>query len=132
MKLVRMSKERLQIMRENGWSSLLDEVSNFCGINEIVVPNMDDIFVVRGRSRRNAHGMTNLHYYRVELFYAIIDMQLQKLNNRFTKSNTELFLCVSCLSPSDFFVTFDKQKLICLAQFYPKDFSSAELIILSD
>jgi hypothetical protein len=47
-KLVRMFKERLQIMRGNGWSSLLDEVSTFCGINEIVVPNMDDIFVARG------------------------------------------------------------------------------------
>jgi hypothetical protein len=132
MKLVRMSKERLQIMRENGWSSLLDEVSTFCGINEIVVPNMDDIFLARGRSRRKAHGMTNLHYYRVELFYAIIDMQLQELNNRFTESNTELLLCVSCLSPFDFFATFDKQKLIRLAQFYPRDFSSSELMILSD
>jgi hypothetical protein len=30
MKLVRMSKKRIQIMRENGWSSLLDEVSTFC------------------------------------------------------------------------------------------------------
>ncbi len=67
--------------------------------------------------------MTNLHHYRVELFYAIIDKQLQKLNNRFTKSNTELLLCVSCLSPSDSFATFDKKKLIRLAQFYPKDFS---------
>ena len=76
--------------------------------------------------------MTNLHYYRVELFYVIIDMQLQELNNRFTELNTELLLCVSCLSPSDFFATFDKQKLIRLAQFYPKDFSSSKLMILSD
>ena len=76
MKLVRMSKERLQIIRETGWSFLLDEVSTFCGINEIVVSNMDDIFVARGRSRRYTDGMTNLHYYRVKLFYAIIDMQL--------------------------------------------------------
>uniref|UniRef100_A0A2N9J031 TTF-type domain-containing protein n=1 Tax=Fagus sylvatica TaxID=28930 RepID=A0A2N9J031_FAGSY len=132
MKLVRISKERLQIMRENGWSSLLDEVSTFCGINKILVPNMDDIYVARGRSRRYTDGMTNLHFYRVELFYAIIDMQLQELNNRFTESNTELLLCVSCLSPSDFFATFDKQKLIRLAQFYPEDFSSSELMILSD
>ena len=114
MKLVRISKERLQIMRENGWSSLLDEVSTFCGINKILVPDMDDIYVARGRSRRYTDGMTNLHFYRVELFYAIIDMQLQELNNRFTESNTELLLCVSCLSPSDFFATFDKQKLIHL------------------
>ena len=110
-----MPKKRPQIMRENGWSSLLDEVSTFCGINEIVVPNMDNIFLARGQSRNKAHGMTNLHYYRVELFYAIIDMQLQELINCFTESNTELLLCVSCLSPFDFFATFDKQKLIRLA-----------------
>ena len=59
-------------------------------------------------------------------------MQLQELNNCFTESNTELLLCVSCLSPSDFFATFDKQKLIRLAQFYPKDFSLSKIMILSD
>ena len=94
---------------------MLDEVSNFCGINEIVVPNIDNIFLAREQSRRKAHGRINLHYYRVELFYAIIDMQLQELINCFTESNTELLLCVSCLSESDFFATFDKQKLIRLA-----------------
>ena len=59
-------------------------------------------------------------------------MQLQELNNRFTDSNTELLLCVSYLSPSDFFATLDKQKLIRLAQFYPKDLSSLKLMILFD
>ena len=39
---------------------------------------------------------------------------------------------MSCLSPYDFFATFDKQKLIRLAQFYLEDFSSSELMILSD
>ena len=39
---------------------------------------------------------------------------------------------MSCLSPSDFFATFDKQKLIRLTQFYSKDFSSLKLMILSD
>ena len=87
---------------------------------------MDDIFVARGRLRRYTDRMTNLYYYRIEIFYVIIAMQLQELNNRFTESNTELLLCVSCLSPFDFFATFDKLKLIRLAQFYPKDFSSLE------
>ena len=119
-------------MRENGWSSFLDKVSTFCIKKDIVVPNMDDIFQARGRSRRKAQEITNLHHYRVELFYVIIDMQLQELNNRFTDSNTELLLCVSYLSPSDFFATLDKQKLIRLAQFYPKDFSSLKLMILFD
>ena len=81
---------------------------------------MDNIFQVSWQSRRKAQEMTNLYHYRIKLFYVIIDMQLQELNNNFIESNTKLFLCVSCLSPSDFFATIDNQKLICLTQFYPK------------
>ena len=59
-------------------------------------------------------------------------MQLQELNSRFNESSTNLLLCVICLSPSDSFLAFDKEKLVHLAQFYPKEFSSLELMILSD
>ena len=44
--LVEISKKRLQLMREGGWTSLLDNVSSFCEKNEIDIPNMDDKFVV--------------------------------------------------------------------------------------
>ena len=80
---------------------------------------MDDIFKARGRSRRTQEK-TNLHHYQVELFYTVIDMQLQELYSCFTEPNTNLILCVTCLSPSDSFLTFDKEKLVRLAQFYPK------------
>ena len=76
--------------------------------------------------------MTNLHRFRVELFYLAIDMQLQELNDRFTEANTELLLCVACLYPNDSFSAYNKQKLICLAQFYPEDFSPIELLKLED
>ncbi|XP_050936272.1 uncharacterized protein LOC127144404 [Cucumis melo] len=95
MNLVKICKVRLQLMRESGWQSLLDEVSSFC----------------------NKH---------------VIDMQLQELNNRFSEKSTELLLCVACLNPSNSFTAFDRQKLICLAQFYPRDFSTTELLILED
>ena len=131
MTLVQESKQRLQMMRESGWSCFLDDVTSFCEKHEIVVPQMDDIFKSQGRSRRTKEK-TNLHYYQVELFFIILDMQIQELNSRFTKSNTNLLLCVTCLSPSDSFLAFDKEKLVCLAQFYPKEFSSLELMILSD
>ena len=39
---------------------------------------------------------------------------------------------MTCLSPYDTFLAFDKEKLIRLAQFYPKEFSSLELMILFD
>uniref|UniRef100_A0A7N0UEP7 TTF-type domain-containing protein n=1 Tax=Kalanchoe fedtschenkoi TaxID=63787 RepID=A0A7N0UEP7_KALFE len=85
--LVRISKEKLQIMRNNEWDSLLEEVS-----------------------RRNAHSITNLHHYRIEWYYSIIDTQILELNNRFDETNTELLRCMSCLSPTDRFAHFDKDK----------------------
>ena len=59
-------------------------------------------------------------------------MQLQELNSCFTEVNIELLLCVACLNPCDSFIAFDKQNLLRLAQFYPKDFSPIELMILND
>ncbi|ESR50288.1 hypothetical protein CICLE_v10033576mg, partial [Citrus x clementina] len=74
--------------------------------------------------------ITNLHRYRVELFYVVLDMQLQELNNRFNESNIELLICLACLCPNDLFAAFDKEKLLRLAEFYPKDFSAIDLIAL--
>ena len=64
MTLVQVSKQRLQMMRESGWSCFLDDVTSFCEKHEIVVPHMDDIFKARGRSRRTKEK-TNLHHYQV-------------------------------------------------------------------
>ena len=59
-------------------------------------------------------------------------MQLQELNDRFTEASTELLLCLAYLRPDDLFSDFDKKKLIRLAEFYPEDFSSTELMKLDN
>ena len=118
-------------MRECKWSCLLDEVAHFCEKHGINLLKMDDMLITRGR-RSKAQEMTNLHHYRVELFYRVIDIQLQELNAHFTESNTELLLYVACLSPVDSFSKFDKIKLIRLTELYPKEFSSVELLVLHD
>ncbi|GMP43959.1 hypothetical protein CsSME_00013118 [Camellia sinensis var. sinensis] len=89
---------------------------------------MDDVFVAQGRKRHNAQEITNLHHYRAKLFYIVLDMQIQELNVRFT----ELLLCVACLNPSNSFSSFDRKKLIHLEKFYPKEYSSLELMVLND
>ncbi|XP_059629026.1 uncharacterized protein LOC132271602 [Cornus florida] len=132
MSLVKLSKVQLQRMRESGWDSLLNEVSSFFVKHDIPIPNMDDTFLPRGRLRRKAHDKSNLHHYRVDLFNSIIDMQLQELTSRFSEMSSELLLCVACLCLDDSFCAFEKQKLIHLAQFYPKEFSSHALMRLSD
>ncbi|XP_029154532.1 uncharacterized protein [Arachis hypogaea] len=130
MALVKVSKQRLQTIRDDGWSLLLDEVSLFCDKHNITIPKMDDTFVSQGRSRRKAQNISNLHHFQVEIFYQVVDRQLQELNNRFTKVNTELLLCIACLNPRHSFFVFDKKKLIQLAQFYPLEFSSTQLLAL--
>ena len=117
-------------MRDDEWITLLTEMSSFCTTYDILILNMDEIFVVSGRPRCNTQQNTNLHHYRVELFYTDIDMQLQELNNHFLEANTDLLLCMTCLNPSDSFVTFDKEKLIRLEKFYPSDFLRIYILTL--
>ena len=132
MMLVQRCKQKLQSVRHDDFDDLLREVSIFCGKNDIDVPNMDDLFVPQGRSRRKAQKITNRHYYRVDLFLTIIDKQLMELNNRFTEVNTELLLCMACLSPAYNFAAFDKQKILHFAKFYPQEFNDRDLMKLED
>ncbi|XP_052197293.1 uncharacterized protein LOC127804468 [Diospyros lotus] len=130
--LVKICKQRLQVMRDNEWDLFLKAVVSFCEKYNIDGPDMDGVFICRGRSRRNTEEMTNLHHFRVDLFYAIIDMQLQELNDHFYEVSTELLLCIECLCPNDSFSAFDKEKLIRLAEYYREDFSRVELMAVDD
>ena len=103
-------------------------MSLFCTTHDISILNMDEIFEVSGRPRRNTQQNTNLHHYRVELFYTVIDLQLQGLNNHFLAANIDLLFCMVCLNPSNSFVAFDKDKLIRLAKFYLSDFLGTDIL----
>ena len=63
MRLVKICKEHLQAMRDNGWDSFLETVYSFCQEYSIDVPNMDDMYIPPGRSRCNTPEMTNLHHF---------------------------------------------------------------------
>ncbi|KAM5585528.1 zinc finger MYM-type protein 1-like [Rosa sericea] len=134
MDLVKACKQQLQTMREDEceWDNFLDKVYSFCGKHGIRIPNMDDVFVAQGKSQRRAEKITNLHHYRVEVFYTVIDRQLSDLNDRFNEVNSELLVCVASLSPDNLFYAFDKQKLLRLAKFYPRDFSERDVLSLED
>ena len=113
----RVSKQRLQMMRDYEWEALLTEVSSFCSKHDIPILNMDEIFVIGLRPRRSAPQITNLHHYHVDLFFELIDLQLQELNNRFPEATTELLLCMTCLNPSDSFLAFDIKKIVMSCKF---------------
>ena len=105
-------------------------MSSFCATHDIPILNMDEIFVISRRLQRNTQQNTKLHHYHVELFYTIINLQLQELNNHFLEANTKLLLCMACFNPSNSFVAFDKEKLRRLAKFYPFDFFRTDILAL--
>ncbi|CAL8170194.1 unnamed protein product [Prunus armeniaca] len=88
---------------EYGFDALVNEVSSFCEKHHIDVPNMEEAFILPGRSRRNAPIRTNRHHYRVKLFIYVIDEQITELDDRFNE-------------------------LLRLAQFYPQDFSDEDQV----
>ena len=67
------------MMRDDKWEVLLTEVFSFCSEHDIPILNMNEIFVLGVRPRLNAPQITNLHHYRVDLFFEVIDLQLQEL-----------------------------------------------------
>ncbi|XP_070677970.1 uncharacterized protein [Malus domestica] len=92
--------------------------------------NQDNFGETTGKSRRKAPRLTNFHYYCVDLYFQVLDTQLKQLNDRFDEVNTELLLCMACLIPVNNFASFDKAKIVRLAQLYPQDFDRMDLMNL--
>ena len=76
------------------------------------------------------HNIDMNNYFRVDFFNKMIDLQLHELNSHFNEANTQLLLCLACLSLANSFSAFDKGKLIRLAQLYPCDFSTMDIKVL--
>ncbi|PIN00402.1 Tam3-transposase (Ac family) [Handroanthus impetiginosus] len=130
MLLVGVAKKRLQTTRDTGWDSLIDDVLAFCIKHDIEIPRFDSFYVFRGKSRRKVAEYTVLHHYRVEVFYKVIDWQLQELNSRFNEVTSDLLHGMVCLSPSQSFANFDIEKIMRLATLYPDDFTEYDLVEL--
>ncbi|KAH0655911.1 hypothetical protein KY285_030793 [Solanum tuberosum] len=126
MGLLDLSKKRLQMMREDEWDSMMDEVSLFCGKHGISIPKMNEDYS-NGKLKRKRSNISYLHHFRVEVFYAVIDLALQELNNRFDVVTSDLLLGMASLSPVDSFANFHKDRIMKLAEYYPSEFGDKEL-----
>ncbi|KAG5579412.1 hypothetical protein H5410_050039 [Solanum commersonii] len=117
-------------MRENGWESLLDDVSLFCDVHDILIPKLDESYF-SGKSKRKSSGVSYAHHLRVEVFFAIIDVQLQALNDHFDVVSSDLLLGMGSLNPVNSFSNFDKGKIMTLAKCYPSEFDDGKIRDLS-
>ncbi|KAJ0800026.1 putative HAT dimerization domain, ribonuclease H-like superfamily [Helianthus annuus] len=98
--MVNATKQQLQTYRLEGFDSLLKDMASFCEKNEIEIVDMEDEYV-NPKHKRKKTNITKRHYYEVENFNMVLDMQLQELDNRFSE-------------------------ILRLAEFYPFDFSYEE------
>ncbi|XP_061955608.1 uncharacterized protein LOC133677544 [Populus nigra] len=131
MHLVTTTKTLIQKLRDDGWKTLLEEVTSFCKHQDIEVPDMDGCFSSVGRSRRKQKLVTVEHHYQVDIFTAIIDQQLQELNNRFNEQAIELLQLSTTLDPRNSYKLFNVEDICLLVdKFYPQDFSDQEKIHL--
>uniref|UniRef100_A0A7N0RAE9 Zinc finger MYM-type protein 1-like n=1 Tax=Kalanchoe fedtschenkoi TaxID=63787 RepID=A0A7N0RAE9_KALFE len=130
MTLVSPTKKQLQNLRSDGWEDFLSRVTSFCVKHDIEVPDMDGYYFPPGRARRFFKKVKNIHRFQVEMFLSVIDLQLQELTNRFDEVNMELLMCMSSLNPANSFAAFDKQRILRLAEFYPNEFSTVDLMKL--
>ncbi|XP_042067181.1 zinc finger MYM-type protein 1-like [Salvia splendens] len=96
--LIDTTKRNLQDFRENGWNQFLRQVEEFCVTNYIDVINMDDTVKFGVRMKRGER-VTNYHHYKVEVYCQVLDLVIQEMENRFPETNTELLICMNCLSP---------------------------------
>nr|XP_016486964.1 PREDICTED: uncharacterized protein LOC107807148 [Nicotiana tabacum] len=110
-----LTKERLQQMRDKRCESLMDEVYLFCTKHDILVPNMEE-FYIPGKSKRRPSSVAYSHHLRVELFYTVIDLQLQELNSRFDVVSDNLLLGMASLNPANSFANFDKERVMTLVK----------------
>ncbi|XP_042387815.1 zinc finger MYM-type protein 1-like [Zingiber officinale] len=99
-------------------------------IESVKVSEMKDNCLIGGRSRCRKQVITNLHYYRMEIFYQVVDLVIQDMNTRFSEVSTELLRCIACLHPRNSFSEFNVQKLVRLCDLYPEDFSTNDYIVI--
>ncbi|KAH1039807.1 hypothetical protein J1N35_041550 [Gossypium stocksii] len=121
------------------------EITRLVYINESATgTGMNQIGTLQppGETRRSSHlntvtSLLKIHnkkedviveyHYRVDIFFATIDTQLQELKSMFNEHVVELLTLTTALDLKEFFKLFDIDKIYILVnKLYPEDFSQQE------
>ncbi|KAH9717474.1 TTF-type domain-containing protein [Citrus sinensis] len=116
----------------NGWYTFIKSVISFFESHHIDASRMNDHHM-KGTMHfyQQKDYVTVEHYYRIDLFNAVIYFQLIELNNRFTDQTMELLTLSSALNPVNSFKSFNVDDICNLVErFYPCDFTQFEILAL--
>ncbi|KAL9691969.1 hypothetical protein QQ045_012397 [Rhodiola kirilowii] len=127
---ISLTKQKLKALRDNGWHDLITKVAAFSCEHDIIMPDMS-LPYKRG-ARRNGMNITNEHYFRVNVLYAVIKSQMAELDNKFTESSIEILVLSASFHPRNNFKAFKVEDVLLLAlKFYPSDFSEHDMVALN-
>lgn len=104
MLLMKSIKQQLYKLMENRWESLINKIFPFMKITWLSCW----FEWCDSKNPRKRSNITNLHHYKVECFYTVLDMQIHEF---------------ASLSSINSFHEFDELKVMRLSEFYPKDFT---------
>ncbi|KAK9165560.1 hypothetical protein Scep_000751 [Stephania cephalantha] len=130
MHLVSSTKSLIQKFRDDEWEKLVTRTKSFCETVNILVPDFNAQYIARiGRARHQHDKFTMEHHYKVDIFYVVIDTQLQELDNRFNDHTVELLSLSTALDPRHLRTSFRIDDICKLVEkFYPKDFQEYEMM----
>jgi hypothetical protein len=129
MSVVSTTKILLQKLRNEKLEPFIYTVKSFCKKNEIDIPNMNARYTARGRPHRQDEefSITMEHHFRIDVFTAVIDFQLQELNSIFSEHAVELLILSAALSHKNAYKSFKIDDICNLVEkFYPQDFIDQE------
>nr|XP_023881923.1 uncharacterized protein LOC111994287 [Quercus suber] len=115
--LVSTTKALVQNLRVDGWDNFLKSVIRFSKIFEINIPDLSAQFA-EGRSRKKRDHVTVEHHYHFDIFNAIIDVQLQELDNRFGEQPIELLTLCFAFDPKDAYKSFNVDDICRLVDWF--------------
>ena len=123
---VKLTKQKFQQIRDDGWDCLLQIVYSFCEEHGIPKLDMDEEYIDRHRPRKKTNR-TNYQHYRYDCLNPIIDLQLTEFSDRFNEVNFQLLTHIAAFNPKNSFEAFKYVSLMELAKSYPDDFNSTQL-----
>jgi hypothetical protein len=98
--------------------------------HRVDIPNFDETYILRGgHVHHHPDHFTKDHYFRVEVFRATLDTQLNELNLKFNENVMDLLSISVTLVPKNGFTSFRATDVCNMVEkYYPTDFIQQERI----
>nr|GEW88524.1 hypothetical protein [Tanacetum cinerariifolium] len=118
LRAINLLSKALQVKDQN----ILKAVSMINGTKVNILCTKYDIEVLKideacADKTNRIFDITNRHYFEIDIFNTVLDMQIQEFGDRFSEISTHLLSSMSALSPRALSSIFDASKLITLTTY---------------